>query len=138
LGEARRVLKAGGLIFAAFITRFAPFRFAAVEDAHAALEDPDYFIRLLATGVHDQSKVFPNPYFAHPKEIEPLMEEGGFEKLLLIGCEGVVAGHEDRVNQLSGEDWEAWVELNYRMGKDPYLFGASDHLLFAGRKPGRG
>ena len=58
------------------------------------------------------------------------------EPVIVIGCEGVVAGHESLINKLSGEAWERWVELNYRLGRDPATHGASDHLLAVGRRAG--
>lgn len=69
-------------------------------------------------------------------EVIPLGESVGFETVLRMGCEGVVAGHETYVNTLEGESFEYWAELNYRLGKDPAAIGASDHVLYIGRKPG--
>ncbi len=134
--EAKRVLKSGKPIFSAHITRFAPFRNAAVEQPEWLTDDPEYAYQVLRDGIHTEGKDFPNAYFAHPTEIKPLMEECGFETLILIGTEGIVAGHEDAINSLEGSDWEAWVELNYQLGQDPSLYGAADHLLFVGRKTG--
>jgi hypothetical protein len=51
----------------------------------------------------------------------------------MLGTEGVV-GHESAINALSGELWERWVALNYRLGQDPALWGAADHLLYIGKK----
>jgi hypothetical protein len=52
----------------------------------------------------------------------------------MVGCEGVLSQIEDQVNDLTGETWEAWVDLNYNAGKDPYLYGAAEHLLYIGKK----
>jgi hypothetical protein len=90
---------------------------------------------MLDTGIHDQGEGSWGAYFAHPDEILPLMEDSGLRTLLLMGCEGVVASHEDRINELDGEAWEAWVDLNYELGQEPTLYGASDHLLYVGQKP---
>ena len=60
------------------------------------------------------------------------MEAASFATLGLIGCEGVVAGHEEKVNALQGEAWELWVDLNYRLGQGPVLRGAADHPLYIG------
>jgi S-adenosylmethionine-dependent methyltransferase len=133
VAEARRVLKPNGLLFAAFITRFAPIRDAAQGYPERLLENREYMERLLQTGVHDQAHGFTNAYFAHPDEISPFMEAAGFATLGLIGCEGVVAGHEEKINTLQGEAWELWVDLNYRLGQDPALRGVADHLLYIGR-----
>lgn len=132
--EARRVVKSGGLLFAAFITRFAPFRQAASEEPEWVIENYKYAFELLETGKHVKAKAFPSAYFAHPDEIDRLMDECNMQKVALMGCEGVVAGHEGLVNEFEGEDWEKWVELNYQLGQEPSLFGASDHILYVGKK----
>jgi hypothetical protein len=52
----------------------------------------------------------------------------------MVNCEGLVSQIEERMNELTGELWEAWVDLNYRAGQDPYLYGAAEHLLYIGTK----
>jgi hypothetical protein len=63
------------------------------------------------------------------------MEANGFATQDMIGCEGVVSMIEERVNALDDAAWKEWVELNYRLGKDPSLLGASEHLVYVGTKP---
>ena len=132
--EAGRVLKPGGILFAAFITRFAPFRHAASEEACWMIDHNEYAWELLEDGKHVKGEQFPSAYFAHPDEIQPLMESIGFQTKSILGCEGIVAGHENLVNQLLGERWEKWVDLNYVLGQEPSLYGASDHILYVGQK----
>jgi len=136
LEQARRLLQPGGLIFATFITRFAGFRDAAVHGYSYVLDDPAYSEKLLATGVHDNGSGFADAYFAHPDEIIPLGESAGFTTIKLMGCEGILAGHEEYVNSLTGESHRIWLDFNYRFCQEPSLFGASDHLLYIGRKGG--
>jgi S-adenosylmethionine-dependent methyltransferase len=134
--EAMRVLKSRGKLFAAFITRFAPFRYLANGEPVWLAENPEYALQLLETGIHDRPTQFAKAYYVHPDEIVPLMESCGLRTLSLVGCEGVVAGHEDRVNALTGKEWEAWVDLNYKLGQKHCMYGASDHLLYVGEKSG--
>lgn len=136
LQQARRLLKQGGLVFAAVITRFASFRDAAVHGFSYALDDTAYSEKLLATGIHDNGIGFADAYFSHPDEVIPLGESAGFTTLKLMGCEGILAGHEEYVNSLTGQDHGFWLDINYRMAQEPSLFGASDHLLYIGRKDG--
>jgi ubiquinone/menaquinone biosynthesis C-methylase UbiE len=133
LQQAHRLLKPGGLIFASFITRFAGFRDAAVHGYSFVLDDPAYSEKLLATGVHDNGTGFTDAYFVHPNEVVPLGESAGFTTLRLMGCEGILAGHEEYVNSLTGADHDFWLDINYRMALEPCLLGASDHLLYIGR-----
>jgi ubiquinone/menaquinone biosynthesis C-methylase UbiE len=134
LRQAHRLIKPGGLVFATVITRFASFRDAAVHGYSYVLDDPAYSEKLLATGIHDNGKGFADAYFSHPDEVIPLGESAGFTTLKLMGCEGILAGHEEYVNSLTGADHDLWLDFNYRMAQEPSLLGASDHLLYIGRK----
>lgn len=135
--EAWRVLSPGGLIFAAFITRYAAFRSLARLAPAKLLERRAAWEAFLETGVYrgGQEIGFTDAYFAHPDEIKPLMQGVGFESLDLLACEGILADNEEQVNQLTGEAWQTWVDLNYQLSKDPSLYGAAYHLLYVGRKP---
>ena len=134
LQQAYRLLKPGGPVFASLITRFAGFRDAAVHGYSFVLDDPAYSENLLATGIHDNGKGFADAYFCHPEEVIPLGESAGFTTLRLMGCEGILAGHEEYVNSLTGPDHDFWLDINYRMAQEACLLGASDHLLYIGRK----
>ncbi|MCB8969134.1 MAG: methyltransferase domain-containing protein [Ardenticatenaceae bacterium] len=137
VSQAYTILKPGGLLFASFITRFAPFRDMAAKGYPTWLLDhAPRAAHLLETGQNPAmpGNDFPNSYFAHPDEIRPLLESQGLTTLALIGCEGVLAGHEQHINELQGDLWEQWVDLNYRFGHEPTLYGAADHLLYIGRK----
>jgi len=136
LQEAWRLLEPGGLIFAAFLSRFAAFRDATSKGLSWVLERPDLAEKILTTGIDiHHGEGFTDAYFAHPDEVIPLGESAGFEMILRMGCEGMVAGHEAYVNSLDGQNFESWTELNYRLSKDPAAIGAADHILYIGRKP---
>ncbi len=62
------------------------------------------------------------------------MENGGCKTLDLVGCEGITSMIEEKINELSGEAFEFWADLNYRLGRNPSLHGAAEHLLYVGRK----
>lgn len=135
--EAFRVLRPGGICLASFISRYSVFR-------NAAKYEPEWLIRrreqaqeILASGtsVVGENSGFTDAHFIHPTDVKPLLEGAGFESLDLIGVEALVDMIEEKVNELTGENWEAWVDLSYRAGRDPCLMGASSHLLWVGRKP---
>jgi S-adenosylmethionine-dependent methyltransferase len=136
--QALRPLRPGGPLFAAFITRFAQFRYAAKHDPTWLPRDREYIEQLLATGVHVVPGLFTDAYFAHPDEIVPLMESAGLCTLKLVGCEGAVSRIEEQINRLYGDEGEFWAQMNYRLGQEPTMYGASDHLLYVGQKPATG
>ncbi len=132
--QALRVLRPGGLLAAAFITRFAQFRWAARFDPQWLPHDRAYTEQFVETGRHRLPGLFTDAYFAHPDEVVPLMEAEGLATVHLQGCEGAVSHLEEGINSLEGEDWNYWVQLNYHIGQEPSMYGASDHLLYVGRK----
>jgi ubiquinone/menaquinone biosynthesis C-methylase UbiE len=138
LHEARRVLKPGGLLFAAFITRYAAIRYSAVYDPNWIVEDAGRVRQLLATGVLPGRRSGEPGFiahYAHPTEVAPMVEGSGLEMITLLGVEGVVSMIEERVNELNGPAWDAWVDLNYEVASDPSILGCVGHLLTVARKP---
>ncbi len=134
--QARDILKAGGLLFGAFITRYAALRDIARRMPKQLKEDQKRLEEVVRTGVLVQREIggFIDAYFAHPREIRPLMRSAGLSDIDMISCEGITADVEQEVNLLTGEEWEAWVEINYRLARDETIHGAAYHLLYVGRK----
>ena len=134
--EVLRILRHGGIVCASFITRFAAIRDASVHYPEWAWEEHAEVESFLRTGAIEipPGKGFTDHYAAHPTEVMPFMEHIGFSTRALVGVQCLVAGHEQAINELHGEQFERWVELNYRLGHDPSLHGAADHLLYVGQK----
>lgn len=138
LAEARRVLKPGGRLFAAFISRYAPLRWAAVHEPTWPLEQAERLETLLVTGVSPlcgEEDIEFIAHHAHPTEVVPLCQDVGFEVITVLGLEGLVSMIEDGVNALSSEAWDTWVDLNCRVAADLSVHGCVEHLLVIARKP---
>ena len=138
IAEAKRILKPGGVLFAAFLNRFGLIRFLARFQPELIKQDADIVESILAKGDARSDKypeAFSNfSYWSTPSEIEPLMAKAGFEKLAIVNAEGCTAYIDDGIKGLEEELWDAWVELNYQLAKEPELYGASIHLVYVGRK----
>jgi S-adenosylmethionine-dependent methyltransferase len=139
LSEAKRVLVEGGTVFASFITRYSAVRDAAKRRPGLIVEDPGWLKEIIETGrlrpLPEQGYLgFTDAYLVEPREVVPFMEEAGFETVALLCCEGVTSMIDEKVNELEGGAWQAWVDLNYRLGKDPSAHGGAEHLLYVGAK----
>jgi ubiquinone/menaquinone biosynthesis C-methylase UbiE len=134
LNEANRVLRPGGILFAAIITRYAPILDSARRNPSALLENADAIAELLATGRFDGSPRFTHAYGMAVAEFAPLMAAHGFQQHLLLSCEGITGMAEEQVDTLAGANWDAWVDLNYQLGQDPSVFGTAFHLLYVGSR----
>ena len=136
VAQTKAALKPNGILFAAFITRFAPFRDMAQKGyLDWLVNHAERAEHILKTGENPAGpgNSFPNSYFAHPDEVKPLLEGAGFRTLACVAVEGVVSGHEEHINQASEALFQKWVSLNYRLGQDPACYGAADHLLYIGK-----
>ena len=132
LGEAQRALRAGGLLAAAAISRFA-----SLLDGLAAgyLADPEFRAiveRDLADGQHrnpgGRLEYFTTAYFHRVEELETEVEGAGFALEGVFGVEGPgwLVGEE------AGEDV---LEVARRVEQEPTVIGTSAHLLAIARRP---
>lgn len=138
LAEAYRVVKPGGPVFAAFITRYAAHRDAAAHYPAQAFEEAEDYHHIAQTGMlpprADGTMAF-TAYFAHPTEVAPLCRSAGLDVETVLGVEGVASMHEERLNALDGAVWAFWVDVNYQIAHDPAIHGGVEHLLAVCRKP---
>jgi S-adenosylmethionine-dependent methyltransferase len=135
LQQAYRHLKKGGLVFSAFISRYGiwgdvitnlPHYIELVRDVQSVISqgrDADLAYK----------KGNFRAYFATPEEIIPFHEQAGFKTVLLAGIE--TAGIRDEpYNSLKGKKREMWLDLLFSISTQPSIIGASNHILYVGRK----
>jgi len=138
LAEARRVLRPGGCVVAAAISRHASALDGLVS---GHLDDPDFRAiveRDLAEGQHrnpaDHPAWFTTAYFHRPEELAEELAEAGLAHEATLAVEGPAwtlqgfAGHwDDPVRRAR------LLDVLGRMEAEPSLLGASAHLLAVGR-----
>jgi SAM-dependent methyltransferase len=134
LGEARRVLRPGGLLAAAAISRFASLLDGLLRD----LLDVDGWAlvqRDLADGKHlpeGNHALFTNAYFHRPEELQAEVEAAGFHVEGFFGVEG--PGWV-RTESLDDERiFEDVVRVARVLEQEPAIIGASAHFLVVARR----
>jgi ubiquinone/menaquinone biosynthesis C-methylase UbiE len=139
LGEARRVLKPGGRLFAAGISRFA----SALDGlSHDALQDPQFAAiveRDLREGQHrnptGRLEYFTTAYFHHPDELRAEVSDSGLTFEGLYGLEGpgwLLPDIEARIQDPRRLD--DLLRVARALEAEPTVVGVSAHLLAVARK----
>jgi len=139
LVEARRVLKPGGVAFAAGISRFA----SLLDGLRGPLFDHDAFARIverdLTDGQHRNetgvASFFTTAFFHQPGELGVELGEAGFALAGLFALEGpgaLVPDFRQRWNDPAAR--RRLLDLVRRVESEPALLGVSPHLLAVGRR----
>jgi SAM-dependent methyltransferase len=140
LREALRVLRPGGVLFAAAISRFAPLLDGMISQG---LGDPAFVHILdedLRTGQHRNDtgnpKYFTTAFLHLPAELEEEVREAGFAGVEILPVEGpgILAPDFDALWQ-DPDRREQLLELVRTVEQEPSLLGASLHLLAVAHKP---
>ncbi len=143
LSEARRVLRPGGVVLAAGISRFSSLLDGV---AHEWLDDADFAAIVatdLATGVHrnptPRDEWFTTSYFHDPSDLEAEGRDAGLAVDGVMAVEGpgywAVRRATGRTGIIADDDLRHVVEAARAVEREPSLLGASPHLLLVARRP---
>lgn len=140
LAEAGRVLRSGGILVAAGISRFA----STLDGLSRELFGDKSFARIverdLADGQHQNPThrldYFTTAYFHRPEDLRREMEDAGFEVVGFYGVEGpgwILGDFVDRWNDPQRR--EILLDVARKLESEPSVLGVSAHLIVVGRKP---
>jgi SAM-dependent methyltransferase len=135
VAEAARILKPGGLLFAAGINRLSYLRDFFRLFPHVVLERKAFHEQYLRDGNLDPEHA-PPIGFAHLStwaEFRALFARE-FEEVALTGVESFSTVWQPSLNDLPPAEAEAWLDLIERTGQTAEGLGVSDHFLYVGRK----
>lgn len=141
LTEAARVVRPGGLVVAAAISRFASL-FDGLTRWH--FDDPAYRAVVaedLASGQHrnptNRPDWFTTAYFHHPSELRAEAIEADLDVIEVVGVEGFSAWslRADPATTTDPDDLAVHVWAAAAIEHEPTLQGLSPHLLLVARRP---
>jgi SAM-dependent methyltransferase len=139
LQEAFRVLRSGGVLVAAFISRFA----SLLDGFFGGLIEDPRFVPIvhqdLETGRHenptDNPFYFTTAYLHHPDEIAPEVGEAGFPDVEVLAVEGpfwCLHAFDEQWSDASKQ--ERLLRFVRQVETERSLLGASAHILAVARK----
>src|SRR5436309_3655941 len=138
LSEARRVLKPGGLLFAAAISRFTS---ALDGSLRGFIRDPEFMkiiMQDLKNGQHrnpsNKPEYFTTSFFHHPNEFESEMKQAKFKSVKVYGVTGF-AWLMARCDQIWRDPTlkARLLGIMDRPELEAYILGKSGHLLARGK-----
>ena len=139
LSEAYRVLKSGGFVFAAGISRFAS-TIDGFSSGH--FTDPVFQAIMkqdLEDGQHrnptDNLEYFMDTFFHHPDELKAEVSSVGFEIKGLYAIEGISYMMQDLDKNWNNPEYrEFLLETIAKVEEESSLIGASPHIMCVGEK----
>ncbi|HEY1353484.1 MAG TPA: class I SAM-dependent methyltransferase [Ktedonobacteraceae bacterium] len=139
LQEAHRVLRAGGLLLAVGISRFA----STFDGLRQGLFDDPTFAQIVARDLLDgqhrnptnHPEYFTTAFFHHPEELRAEVQESGFLYERILPVEGPLWLSENVATDFADQQRrDYFLALVRRLEEEPSLLGVSAHLLVVARK----
>lgn len=131
-------LKPGGYLFTSFMTRTGAMVYGVKHNPEGILYH-DGVERLWETGTDNQfiesTECFTNAYFAHPEEVNPLIESAGLIPLHLAGAEGIFGERFELFHNLADNLKKEWIQFVIENCEDMHMVQQSKHLLSVAKKP---
>jgi 2-polyprenyl-3-methyl-5-hydroxy-6-metoxy-1,4-benzoquinol methylase len=125
--NALRLLKPGGIIVVAFISKYAP-----IQDNLSYLydiKDVDSVFKYLTNGENKAEDGFTTAYFSGPKEVKEFMSNYKIHELVFAGVENILGSKEKEICSLEEDQYDKWIEVCFRLSTDENLIGTSQHFL---------
>ncbi len=135
ISEAARILRVGGVLFAAGINRLAYLRDLFRDHPDQVLSRRDFHQEFLRDGNLDPEHAPPIGY-ANLTTAEAFRElfATDFDELALLGVESFLSIWQRQLVDLGEPVKQAWLDLIESTAATPEGLGVSDHFLFIGRK----
>lgn len=135
IAEAARVVRHGGLVFAAGINRLAFFRDEFRKTPAGVAERTTLFEGVLRDG-NFPPPADGSPSTFHMTTVEEFRTElsATFTPVVLAGIESFASSFQESLLHLSDADAQRWLDVIEQTGRTPEGLGYTDHYLYIGRR----
>ncbi len=133
--EALRVLKEGGVLAVAYINKHYILSDLILKDGKFL--NREFINKILVDGhlrEEDGYDFWTDSSFFTPEEIEGLMNKYNIEKLENAATDGLGRLLPEKVNSLSQDEFNSFLDYHLKTCREKSLVGYSNHALFIGRK----
>ncbi len=133
-GEARRILRKKGLLFAAGINRMTMLHWLYSDMPESILEEQAWLEPYVKTGDLASQEVGVPSIWHLTTVAEFRAEFSDFQEIVLAGIESFANNHEENLLKLSPEQTNIWLNLIEETGTTPEGLGMTGHFLYIGQK----
>lgn len=134
IAEAKRHLNDDGVLFASFITITAGLNLYLDTNPEELINEPA--LDLFDNMAKDESwsgMAFTKATFINSLEVEPFFNRLGFEKITLLGQEGLIGPRLTKIESSSETVRDKYLEISLKVCENPQYFAYSNHLLYIGK-----
>lgn len=132
--EAHRILRKGGLLFAAGINRMTMLHWIYSDGPENILEEREWLEPYIKTGDFQEPEVGVPPIWHLTTLAEFRADFTDFQEIAFVGIESFAQGHEEILLKLTPEQAEVWLNLIEETGRMPEGLGMTGHFLYIGQK----
>ncbi|KAH8805490.1 S-adenosyl-L-methionine-dependent methyltransferase [Xylogone sp. PMI_703] len=129
------ILRDGGILIAAFVTKFAHLRGLSQKDPERLAREYDSFYKnYLISGAYTRNPSTQS-FHCDLDTIKRLFKEvqsndGSLVLTRLVGCEGFLGSHlAINLNSLTDQGYETWLNVIMQFAEQENLLGCADHIL---------
>ena len=123
--EAKRVCKKDGIIFFAYISNDMVFV------TETMLYNP-YFLN--SEHYTSSFKINDGPFcFMTVRQMRQLMKNNGLQKVAHFAADGLSELMEDKINAMSDEQFQEWLNFHFYTCEKPECLGFSNHIVYVAR-----
>ena len=133
--ECLRVLKKGGILAIAYISKFSILPMLATRDKKFIRDSVLH--KVINDGVimeGDEDCFWTDAYFTSPIEIESLLSKHDVTTVDHIGSDGISHTIQEYVDGLSEDEFESWMKYHFQTCRESSILGISTHGLYICRK----